>query len=88
MQARGAGDQMVWTRTLEREKSTIDGHWFHIRCTPHHMQGGHFVPTTPVTQDTVTNVLRTVIGADEGMAAATQVLIVPLAGGAVSLAGS
>ena len=52
------------------------------------MHGGHFMPTTPVTERVVANTLRAVIGADDGMAAATDVLIVPPAGGAVSLAGS
>ena len=69
-QGLGEGDQLIYSRTLERQISIIDNSWKSVYCKPHYMHGGYFVPTTSATEAAVMDALVSVAGA-----AAEMVLI-------------
>ena len=61
-QACGAGDQLVYSKTLERQISIIDQRWQSISSKPHYMHGGYFTPSSPATERAVAEALLAVAG--------------------------
>ena len=74
-QAFGEGDQLVYSRTLERRSSIIDESWRNIYCKPHFLNGGLFAPTSPATEAAVANALQAVAGGAAEMVLITYYML-------------